>query len=88
MAEHASEKGGKEVRFLPKAHALVAQRKERDASIVRVAGSSPAEGTNNNENESELFTLVLFGFDFVVILKVHQVIHLIFNNVGNFPFPY
>lgn len=33
-----------EIRLLLKAHTLVAQWTERDASIVKAAGSNPAEG--------------------------------------------
>ena len=33
------------VKFQPRAHALVAQWTERDASIVKVGGSNPSEGT-------------------------------------------
>ena len=47
MVERTLETGETEVQFFPKAqNALVAQWKERDASIVKVAGSSPAEGVN------------------------------------------
>ena len=45
MVERASEKGEKEVRFLPKAHALVAQWIEHADSTGKAGSSSLPEGT-------------------------------------------
>ena len=48
MAERAPEKGEKEVQFFPQAQiAFVAQWTEQDASIVKVGGSIPSEGTSS-----------------------------------------
>lgn len=55
MAERASEKGETEVRFLPKAHALVAQRIVHTGSNGMVGGSSPPEGAGSKK------TLILLG---------------------------
>ena len=46
-AERTLEAGETEVRFLSKAHALVAQWIERAVSGGKIAGSNPAEGTRD-----------------------------------------
>ncbi len=54
MVEHRPDTTRTGVQFSPCGHysfsniCLVAQWTERDASIVKVAGSNPAEGTNNS----------------------------------------
>ncbi len=47
VVEHILETDKIEVRFLSTAHALVAQRTEQSASIGKVGGSIPSEGTTN-----------------------------------------